>query len=366
MPEKTSKKIYMEIHFIRAIACLLVVMVHVTAAYYSVNNRTFDFFSLSLNQIARLGTPVFAVISGFLLFNSVKNKGFHLKHFLISRTTKILMPFVIWTIIYLLIRKWYLHQTLLANWQDFFYSYLVLGDGFYHLYFMVTVLQFYILFPFIRLIRNKGVILFVFILTCIISYYSLSAIEWRSTIENDYLRKLVTDRSFITNWIIYFLLGAVMAYYWEEVVKFSQKYYKLIGLLFVFALLGIGMEFMNNGILNSSRPSMIFYIPVFVLFLLSIYPRVAHTFVVREVLTFIGKYSMGIYLIHPFIITYLKEWIPVEIWRIEYLLIIYVVTVLLSIVMARLILRIPKSQYIIPVPPIKSKKQHSTVAGDAA
>jgi probable poly-beta-1,6-N-acetyl-D-glucosamine export protein len=366
MPEKTSKKIYMEIHFIRAIACLLVVMVHVTAAYYSINNRTFDSFSLSLNQFARLGTPVFAVISGFLLFNSVKNKGFQLKHFFISRTTKILMPFIIWTIVYLLIRKWYLHQTLLTDWQDFFYSYLVLGDGFYHLYFMVTVLQFYILFPLLQLLRNKVIILFTFIFTCIISYFSLSSIEWGSVIENDYLRKIVTDRSFITNWLTYFLLGAVMAYYWETVVELSYKYYKLLGILFGLVILSIGMEFTNKGILTSSRPSLIIYIPIFVLFLLSIYPKIANSFVVRNILTFIGKYSMGIYLIHPFVVTFLKAWIPVGIWKIEYLLLIYVVTVLLSIGVARLILRIPKSQYIIPVPPIKSKKQQSSAVSNVA
>lgn len=57
------KSYFYEISFIRAIACLLVLMVHVTAEYYYLNGRNFNWLTYFSNQISRFGTPTFAVAS---------------------------------------------------------------------------------------------------------------------------------------------------------------------------------------------------------------------------------------------------------------------------------------------------------------
>ncbi|MUV37019.1 hypothetical protein JNUCC1_00825 [Lentibacillus sp. JNUCC-1] len=134
---------FVEIPFVRAIACLMIVFVHVTAVAYS---RTEGFSygpNLFVNQFSRLGTPVFAVISAFLLFSSVKKRGFKLRQFLLSRTSKVVAPFAVWTIVYLTV-DWFAGEVVLGGRQ--MAGYFVLGTGYYHLYFMVTVIQFYIFF----------------------------------------------------------------------------------------------------------------------------------------------------------------------------------------------------------------------------
>ncbi len=81
----TQKNFFDEIPFVRAIACLLVVMIHTTArAYMPEKSHFFNEISLYLNQVSRLGTPIFAVISAFLLTSSVINRGFYLKKFMTS------------------------------------------------------------------------------------------------------------------------------------------------------------------------------------------------------------------------------------------------------------------------------------------
>ncbi|WP_235195171.1 hypothetical protein [Exiguobacterium oxidotolerans] len=66
-------KYYEEIPIIRSIAAILVVSVHVTAGIYYSNQVFSNEFIGYINQIARLGTPVFAVFSAFLLTSSVLN-----------------------------------------------------------------------------------------------------------------------------------------------------------------------------------------------------------------------------------------------------------------------------------------------------
>ncbi|RIL84503.1 acyltransferase, partial [Staphylococcus equorum] len=95
-------KYFDEIPIIRAIATLLVVCVHLSVSYTnSENSQSMTVIAGYLSQIARLGTPIFAVISAFLLTNSALRRGFDLNYFIRSRFTKIFIPYLIWTTVYL-------------------------------------------------------------------------------------------------------------------------------------------------------------------------------------------------------------------------------------------------------------------------
>jgi len=74
-------KYYDEVPIIRSVAAMLVVAIH-TVNSIALSGGTFTSDGLGyVNQIARLGTPIFAVISAFLLTISVVNKGFNLDYF---------------------------------------------------------------------------------------------------------------------------------------------------------------------------------------------------------------------------------------------------------------------------------------------
>ncbi|RIO36397.1 acyltransferase family protein, partial [Staphylococcus saprophyticus] len=103
-------KYYDEVPIIRSVAAMLVVAIH-TVNSIALSGGTFTSDGLGyVNQIARLGTPIFAVISAFLLTISVVNKGFNLDYFVKSRFSKIFIPYIIWTVFYLLYRAFYLHN----------------------------------------------------------------------------------------------------------------------------------------------------------------------------------------------------------------------------------------------------------------
>ncbi len=145
-------KYFEEIPIIRSIATLFIVCVHLSVSYTnSENNHNMTILAGYLSQIGRLGTPVFAVISAFLLTHSVLKRGFDLNYFAKSRFTKIFVPYIIWTTVYL----YYLGvvEVNLDSNKNFI-SYYLFGTGNYHLYFILTVLQFYILFPFLQKIKK--------------------------------------------------------------------------------------------------------------------------------------------------------------------------------------------------------------------
>ena len=342
----SNKNYFHEIPIVRSIACLLVVMVHVTAVNYSSKSGFFDSFSLYLNQFSRLGTPVFAVISGFLLFNSVKNKGFFFKKFIYSRTTKIVLPFIIWSSVYLGL-KIYAGQSINTEWRSFL-DYFILGTSYYHLYFIITVIQFYLLFPLLQLSRKKWSISLLFLISIPLNYIWLN--KMYTSINFGQLQYIIKHRSFILNSISFFMFGAVLAYDFDSIMKFCKKYYMLLVGVFVFCLILIYHEIKPSVLLNSSRIENLFYIPIFVLFLLGMSRFILKVPLLGNVMTLIGNYSMGIYLVHPLVIFFARDYIPSTFWEPQLLIVTFSIVVVFSITLVKLISYLPKSNYIITIP----------------
>ncbi|WP_181346863.1 acyltransferase [Thalassobacillus sp. CUG 92003] len=346
----TQKTFFDEIPFVRAIACLLVVMIHTTArAYTPEESLFFNDVSLYLNQISRLGTPIFAVISAFLLTSSVINRGFYLKKFITSRFVKIVSPYIIWTFVYLMFVKYIQDGQIFRHLKQTF-DYFALGQAKTHLYFIVTVIHFYILFPFLQLVRNRIVLLILLIVSLPINYL------WVTNTFPEFInifgkfKHVVTDRSFILNWISFFMFGSVLAYYWTETLAFVKKFSWLIYLSTVVLFYFIFKEVQPDVLLSSSRKENLVYIPVFVIFLIAIARIVVNYEKVYRPFRVIGDYSMGIYLVHPLILYFIEDFFPF-LFKTPYLLLVaYVLTLIISSILMKIISLFPKSTFIVPIP----------------
>lgn len=352
-----NKPIYKEIHFIRAIACLLVIMVHVTGVIHNEVNGIPVLFNLILNQLSRLGTPIFAVLSAFLLFSSVQNRGFQFRKFFLSRTTKVIFPFIIWTTVYvslLYFKGWGFSNNIFT----FIFSNYILGEGFYHLYFIITIIQFYMIFPILQLARNKFTILLLFIISLPLNYLFLSI---REIGDFGGIEHVILHRSFILNWISYFLLGAVMAYYFNDIRRFCKNYVKTIITLAILVLIGVGSEIKADAMFTSARPMNLIYIPVFTLFLITIYQFFERNKQVMHIVNIIGRYSMGLYLIHPLVIIIVDNILPTEFWSPQLILVPYTLVIISSTILVKLILLLPMSNYIISVPVSNDAKKDKTI-----
>jgi len=134
-----------EINILRAIACLAVIFIHTSAepvASLQSGSIHLTVFSL-MNRTLQFAVPGFIFISGFVLFYKYGNKKFHFFSFVKKRLSAILIPYFIWTVIYYAV---FIKAGYYSFSFNFFLKKLFLADMIYHLYFILLINQFYIIF----------------------------------------------------------------------------------------------------------------------------------------------------------------------------------------------------------------------------
>ncbi|MGD6818958.1 acyltransferase [Metabacillus sp. 84] len=346
--KKSGKAYLFEIHFLRALACLGVLAVHVSATYYGMNGEKFDAFSHFLNQVGRFGTPIFAVISGFLLFLQVRNKGFQFGKYIKSRFAKVIIPFILWSVAYRYMMYLYTGKGI-ADPATEIITFLE-GESFYHLYFISIVLQFYLIFPLLAKLFNSQSLIIVFAFVSLIISYNLYGIQ---PPFDGALGEFIASKAFMPVWIFYFAFGGLMAYYWEGIRDFAVKRPITMLLVTIAVTIGCVIEYKTVGYVSNRRLTNLVNIPLLCVSIVGMYPLLSKFAAVRQPLVLLGKYSMGIYLIHPMILYLLARHLPEQYWSFAYVAPMFIVVTVLCAAAIRLITFLPLSTYLLPVPKIK-------------
>ena len=291
------KKRIDEASILRAIACLSVIWVHVTAIpvsslqSHSIHMKIFSF----LNRAAKFTTPAFIFISGLTLFYTYKDKRLNYTSFLMKRFKATLIPYFIWSIIYYF-------SFIYSGYEDFSWRYLIesllTGSISYHLYFILTILQFYLLFGiFLYLFRNfkPNIILFILL------FISLFTVK--------YIRFEYVDR-FFGRYVFYFGFGCYTAIHLDNLGKKLWKYRHLITVGYLGISSYFAYQFYQYYALEKSINN--FYIEFiwfcFCFFGIIFFYNVSHYVAQKEdsilnkSLQAISRASYYIYLSHPLVI----------------------------------------------------------------
>lgn len=88
---KTKERIFYY-DFLRAFAIIAVILCHIDVFYGSLNTPLQILCKLTINDIGRMGVPIFLMISGALLLN----RDYELSDFLKRRFARIIYPFIFW------------------------------------------------------------------------------------------------------------------------------------------------------------------------------------------------------------------------------------------------------------------------------
>lgn len=169
MTEEKQKLYNPVIDILRTFSIFAVILVHTTTRTLEVTsyNLLKTPWTLFLNQAARFAVPLFFMISGFVL---ELNYHLHESYFayLKKRFSRIFIPYVFWSLIY------YFFVYAKGRDPDFLKS-LLFGEASYQLYFIPSLLIFYLLFPLIhkyfKLIGNKWVIIILGIIELFLLYF---------------------------------------------------------------------------------------------------------------------------------------------------------------------------------------------------
>jgi probable poly-beta-1,6-N-acetyl-D-glucosamine export protein len=285
-----------EIHALKGICILAVCVIHATGTFLSFSAEPQNVFFF-LNHLSRFSVPVFFLASGLLLFYQYHDRHpFPLRHFWQKRSAFILIPFVVWSLVYTGYLWWENPHNLAVSWIDNL-THIALGQGYYHLYFLFVLVQLYVIFPILLKMFQRWPDSLVLVTTLWVSILALSGNwrEWTSvwgiTVEEYSIRR------FFPVWLFYFSFGGWLGIHWqrvrERIHRISFPALALTAILLAFLMtLEVGIE-QRSGFYS------LVTIPYSIILFLLVY-RLARTFSLTG-LSLIGRHSFGIYLIHPLI-----------------------------------------------------------------
>lgn len=137
------------IDLLRIIAALGVVFVHVSSPFVIKNMKQVNdlFWAGNLfDSIGRLSVPIFVIVSGYFILKPIDDlRGFYSKRF-----TRILYPFFVWSVIYLL-WAWLFDGTRTSKiWEG-----ILWGKPYFHLWFLGMLMGLYAVAPLIADLRRR-------------------------------------------------------------------------------------------------------------------------------------------------------------------------------------------------------------------
>ncbi len=257
--------------------------------------------------IGKCGVPIFIIISGYL--GLPIKEGISLKSYLIKKVKRILLPFIVWALIYMLIdiERGY---TILPG--------EILNYSGAHLWFIYAILGLYIISPVISpflQMASRDELKFYLILWGITGFFPLFMGYHHWLYYNDH------------NWmyILYYSYGYIgwyiLGYYFKRYPSSNLLTYKIsIPFILLFALIlycGFFVFDLTTSTLCDYKawPIMLYTIAVYG-FIGKIEIKNAQ---VKRILKNISIYSFGIYLIHMVFAIYLYPYLP----RIEYIPVVF-------------------------------------------
>ncbi len=211
-----------EITLLNVIMCLVVIYIHISSEIVVTLDKAHPLymFFISLWRLTSFVVPGFIMLSGIKMFLKYKNEEFNVLKFYRSRLTSILIPYIIWVIIYFVYE--YLKGERVMDFNNLFFC-LYSGEIGSHLYFIVALIQFYILMPlWIKIFKKTNP---AFMLPF---FYLISTIFGRflPNIIDIYIRGYYytyADRIF-TQYLFWWAIGCYIGLYYDKFIEILKRH----------------------------------------------------------------------------------------------------------------------------------------------
>ncbi len=298
-----------------------VVGIHIGSQYLT-NNPTANLELLALFEIVtRFSVPIFFFISAFGLFYHLNlDEPFSYKSFMKRRFKTVLIPYLVWSLFYILLYTVMNHTLVLLHPLNFG-GIIFFGLASYQLYFMVLLVWFYVLMPlWIYMVRRMNLLWFgvLFAAQMAFNYYS-SYIMNPYGIENEFVKAIFVYRLnyWVLHYVFIFVLGGYLAVHYDKFKLFMQQHLNGIRLFGLITLVGLVAYYyycifyngMNaEGAINTAHqlsPAGLFYTVGATIFLFAEFQYGVLAKHGREFFSVLGRHSYFIYLAHPVAITFL-------------------------------------------------------------
>lgn len=208
-----------EISFLNVVFCLMVIFIHVTS--YPISSLPADSivmkFLFSLQKLCGVAVYGFIFLSGLKLFLNMPEK-LNYKKYYVSRFKKIIVPYIIFTILYYVYESYRGYYTF--NIKELL-TFFINGKIECHLYFIVIIAQFYILLPLWKIL-TKYKSLYVLVISFAVNVF----------FSTKFSGFAYNDRMF-TSYLFYWLMGCFCGINYEKFIKILRNRKAMVFVLFI-------------------------------------------------------------------------------------------------------------------------------------
>ena len=320
-----------EISVLNVLFCLMVIFIHVTSAPITSIDPENVIVKLlySGHRISGVAVYGFVFLSGVKLFLKDTSK-IEYSEYIIARLQKIYIPYLVVTVLYYMyeiLRGFYVFDI-----KQLMY-FLSTGSGECHLYFVILIMQFYLLFPLWKKAVNFKNTALLLITGALINVVCLCKLP--DLINNNHV--------LFTSYIFIWLLGCVCGKYYDKFTVLAKKNVIKFCVLSVMLLASdvymsyssnyYGIYF-NSIIFNVVRMSAL---SAFIMFLMGLFMRFDIKVLPTKFFYMINNASFEIYLVHLFVLYAVSDFLnkhfslgQLEMYTIN-LILVYGLSIILSV-----------------------------------
>ena len=308
------KKKFYYIDFLRIFSMLSVIMLHVVADLLRFKYGSVEWhFSNIITSVISVAVPVFFMISGALLLSNEKSSS--VKGLFKTRLTKIIIPFLFWSIIaigYYFIADAYRNGA--YGWDGLIYRIknILSQPATIHLWFMYALIPIYLLLPFLKTLIDKmektqAIYMLALWLICSVIYTTIQnlfpeAIRIPLTVNSAF------NLNFIGGYIGFFVLG----YYLHNFkINLKNKWLILIAIVDV-CIIACGTYIFTtryNGYFEGFKVYTGLFTTILSICIFLIFKNLffnMEKFKYSKITDSVGAMSFPVYLVHNLIIDYLN------------------------------------------------------------
>lgn len=331
-----------EINYVRAVAILAVVMIH-TASFYTWFTKThYINWYFVYHQLTSFAVPSFICISGIVLTLKYKDKELDYQNFLKNRMVNIIIPYLVANILYMIYTK-----DIWTKPMEYIAQLIFTGQAFFHLYFVIIIVQLYILYPVFRYITLKIKSILWFVPLLLIQHYIYKSFNNAFPFIAQYFRA-----SFFMRWIFIFLIGCYIGQNYDLYKYYVSKYINgMIGFIGSFILYKVINYHYTVFYLKKARfweYSQVETIDnmIYTLLIISLIVHFADYInkdIINNILQLLSKNSYGIYLYHMFVLRFFKY--VIELYEVKVnniiILLILAITLAVTVIFTTVVNKIP-------------------------
>ena len=285
-----KKEKLVELDYMRFIACFAVMIVHISATGVTeyIHGSFPHIVMTLLNRSLKFTTPIFIFLSGITGFYGYRNKEIKYFQFLKKRLPKVIIPYLIWCVVYYFA---YIKMGFYSFNIKFFVKNVLQGTMSYHLYFVIIIVQLYIVGPlFYKLVKNSKNRILLLVISAVITSLCV-----------EYIRFDLADRIFL-KYMFFYMFGMYVTLEYDKFISWLKRNG-------IFALIGYiiaGLAYTLVSYYDMKIYSYVWFIFSTVSILFVYLVGLIAKDKLQKIYSFIklfGQSSYYIYLMHPIVLT---------------------------------------------------------------